>query len=350
MAVAGNVGTALTSLAGALDARRRPSCWRRRRFQLEDTDAFAPECAVLLNLAPDHLDRHGSFEAYARAKLRVFAHQGNDDVAVAPDDLGVEDLGGCARRVCFGTGPEAELGDRGGALWWDRELLVRHEELALRGAHNRRNAMAAAAAALARGIPADAVREALRTFPGVEHRLEEVAVLDGVTYVNDSKATNVASTVVALASFDRPVRLIAGGLAKGQDFGPLAGPVREHCASVHLVGRDAGLLRDALAPTGVALDDAGDLGRAVARRDRGRARPATSCCSRRRARASTSSPTSRPAGGASRPSSRAGRRTAAGGEGRRTCAPPPPGAPRPRAARRASTAPRWRSRSSTTSC
>ena len=174
VAVAGNVGTALTSLAGALDpaatvvleASSLPA--RGRRL------AFAPECAVLLNLAPDHLDRHGSFEAYARAKLRVFAHQGNDDVAVAPDDLGVEDLGGCARRVCFGTGPEAELGDRGGALWWDGELLVRHEELALRGAHNRRNAMAAAAAALARGVPADAVREALRTFPGVEHRLEEV--------------------------------------------------------------------------------------------------------------------------------------------------------------------------------
>jgi UDP-N-acetylmuramoylalanine--D-glutamate ligase len=263
VAVAGNVGTALTSLAGALDPAATVVL-EASSFQLEDTDAFAPECAVLLNLAPDHLDRHGSFQAYVRAKLRVFAHQGNDDVAVAPDDLGVEDLGGCARRVCFGTGPEAELGDRGGALWWDGEVLVRHEELALRGAHNRRNAMAAAAAALARGVPADAVRDALRTFPGVEHRLEEVAVLDGVTYVNDSKATNVASTVVALASFDRPVRLIAGGLAKGQDFGPLAGPVREHCASVHLIGRDAGLLRDALASTGVALDDAGDLSRAVA--------------------------------------------------------------------------------------
>ena len=263
VAVAGNVGTALTSLAGALDPAATVVL-EASSFQLEDTEAFAPECAVLLNLAPDHLDRHGSFDAYARAKLRVFAHQGNDDVAVAPDDLGVEDLGGCARRVCFGTGPEAELGDRGGALWWDGELLVRHEELALRGAHNRRNAMAAAAAALARGVPADAVREALRTFPGVEHRLEEVGVLDGVTYVNDSKATNVASTVVALASFDRPVRLIAGGLAKGQDFGPLAAPVRERCASVHLIGRDAGLLRDALAATGVELDDAGDLGRAVA--------------------------------------------------------------------------------------
>ena len=149
-------------------------------FQLEDAVEFAPEGAVLLNLAPDHLDRHGTFEAYSAAKLRVFAHQGNDDVAVAPLGLGIEDLGGCARRVCFGDGPQAELSDRAGQLWWDDEPLLGVEELSLRGLHNRRNAMAAAAICLARGIEPDAVRSALRTFAGVEHRLEEVATIDGV--------------------------------------------------------------------------------------------------------------------------------------------------------------------------
>ena len=93
-------------------------------FQLEDTCAFAPEVAVLLNLEPDHLDRHGTYDAYVAAKLRIFANQGNDDVAVAPDDLDVEDLGGCARRVRFGAGPGAELSVRAGHLWWEEEPLL----------------------------------------------------------------------------------------------------------------------------------------------------------------------------------------------------------------------------------
>jgi UDP-N-acetylmuramoylalanine--D-glutamate ligase len=236
--VAGNVGTPLTSLVGELDPGSVVIC-EASSFQLEDTVEFAPEGAVLLNLAPDHLDRHGTFEAYSAAKLRVFAHQGNDDVAVAPLGLGVEDLGGCARRVCFGDGPQAELSDRAGQLWWADEPLIGVDELALRGLHNRRNAMAAAAVCLARGIEADAVRSALRTFAGVEHRLEEVATIDGVLFVNDSKATNVASTLVALDSFDAPIHLIAGGEGKGEDYAPLRGPVAERCAGVYLIGEEA---------------------------------------------------------------------------------------------------------------
>jgi UDP-N-acetylmuramoylalanine--D-glutamate ligase len=262
VAVAGNVGTALSSLAGALGPAATVVV-EASSFQLEDADAFAPECAVLLNLTPDHLDRHGTLEAYRAAKLRIFARQGNDDVAVVPDDLEVEDVGGCARRVCFGTRPDSELGDRNGALWWDGALLVRHAELALRGAHNRRNAMAAAAAALARGVEAGAVREALRTFPGVEHRLEEVAERDGVLYVNDSKATNVDSAVVALRSFDVPVHVILGGRGKGQDFGPLAAAVADRAASAHLIGEDAAALAAALDGAGVPVHDDGDLERAV---------------------------------------------------------------------------------------
>ena len=263
-AVAGNVGTPLTSLVGALDPGAVVVC-ELSSFQLEDTVEFAPEGAVLLNLAPDHLDRHGTFEAYRSAKLEIFARQGNDDVAVAPVGLGVEDLGGCARRVCFGPG--GELDDRAGQLWWDDQPLIRHDELRLRGAHNRANAAAAAAIALARGIEADAVRAALRTFSGVEHRLEEVATVDGVLYVNDSKATNVDSTLVALASFDQPVHLILGGGGKGQDFTPLREPA-SRCAGVYLIGTDGPLIGEQI---GAGIE-CGDLATAV-QRARAAARP-----------------------------------------------------------------------------
>ena len=180
------------------------------------------------------------------AKLRIFAHQGNDDIAVAPTGLGVEDLGGCARRVCFGE-EGAELSDRAGHLWWDEQPLIAHEEIALPGAHNRQNAMAAAAACLARGLSPEDVADGLRTFAGVAHRLEPVATQHGVAYVNDSKATNVASTLVALAAFPAgSVHLILGGQGKGQDFTPLAGPVRQHCRAVYLIGEDAPVIAAAL--------------------------------------------------------------------------------------------------------
>ncbi len=234
VSVAGNVGTALTALAGELAADAVVVC-EASSFQLEDTLAFAPEGAVLLNLESDHLDRHGTLEDYRAAKLRIFARQGNDDIAVAPFGLAVEDLGGCARRVPFGPG--GELDDRAGHLWWDGEPLIALQEIRLRGAHNRANAAAAAAIALARGIDPDAVRAGLRTFAGVEHRLEEVARPGGVLFVNDSKATNVASTLVALASFaeEARVHLILGGQGKDQDFRPLRG--RAH--AIYLIGEDA---------------------------------------------------------------------------------------------------------------
>ena len=262
VAVAGNVGTALTSLVGAVPAEATIVC-EASSFQLEDTIAFAPEVAVLLNLEPDHLDRHGTFADYVAAKLRIFANQGNDDVAVAPLDLGVEDLGGCARRVPFGSAG-AELSDRAGYLWWDEEPLLDVTEISLPGAHNRANAMAAAAACLARGIDRDAVAAGLRTFPGVAHRLEPIATRDGVAFVNDSKATNVASTLVALRSYPGGVHLIAGGRGKSQDFSPLAPVVAERCRAVYLIGEAAAELEQALAPAGVPLHQVGDLGAAVA--------------------------------------------------------------------------------------
>jgi UDP-N-acetylmuramoylalanine--D-glutamate ligase len=258
VAVAGNVGTALTSLVGQLANDATVVC-EASSFQLEDTEAFAPEVAVLLNLQSDHLDRHGSYADYVAAKLRVFAHQGNDDVAVAPYGLGIEDLGGCARRVCFGDEPGAELSARAGQLWWGEEALLSTTEISLPGEHNRANAMAAAAVCLARGIESVAVASGLRTFPGVAHRLELIAEVDGVAYVNDSKATNVASTLVALRSYAGGVHLIAGGRGKGQDFSPLAAAVAERCTAVYLIGEAAADLVQALAAADVPSLELGDL-------------------------------------------------------------------------------------------
>jgi len=262
VSVAGNVGTALSSLVGALAPETTVVC-EASSFQLEDTDAFAPEAGVILNLEPDHLDRHAGYGEYVAAKLRMFANQGNDDVAIAPAQLGVDDLGGCARRVLFGSGPDAEVADRAEYLWWGDRPLVRHEELSLRGGHNRQNAMAAAAACLVRGVDPEAVVEGLRTFAGVAHRLEVIAVQADVRYVNDSKATNVASTTVALRAYPGPIHLIAGGRGKRQDFGPLAALVAERCRAVYLIGEAAGELSFALRSAGTSLHDVGDLAHAV---------------------------------------------------------------------------------------
>jgi UDP-N-acetylmuramoylalanine--D-glutamate ligase len=262
VAVAGNVGTALSGLVGKIEPETTIVC-EASSFQLEDTEAFSPEAAVLLNLSPDHLDRHGSFDDYVAAKLRIFVNQDSADVAVLPDDLELQ-IPGEARQERFGRRAAAALGLGGGELAWHGAPLLAVDEIRLPGEHNLENAMAAAAACLARGLDPAAVAEGLRTFPGVAHRLELVAERGGVSYVNDSKATNVASTLVALRSYERGVHLIAGGLGKDQDFAPLAPAVGERCAGVYLIGRDARQIERALADTGVALHDCGSLERAVA--------------------------------------------------------------------------------------
>jgi UDP-N-acetylmuramoylalanine--D-glutamate ligase len=273
VAVAGNVGTALSSLIGSLDAAATVVC-EASSFQLEDTLEFAPQAAVLLNIAPDHLDRHGTIEAYSAAKLEAFARQRAEDVAVLPREL-VERLAwadaqadpipGEARRVEFGWEPAASLFELDGELWWQGRGLIALSELRLRGRHNVENAMAAAAVCLARGIDAEAVRAGLRSFEGVAHRLEEVAELDGVLYVNDSKATNVASTLVALDAFaGRRVHLILGGQGKGQSFAELREAVQRTCAGVYLIGEDAPAIAAALQNIGAQVCDCGELERALA--------------------------------------------------------------------------------------
>jgi UDP-N-acetylmuramoylalanine--D-glutamate ligase len=267
VAVAGNIGTALSSLVGEAGPETTVVC-EASSFQLEDSIAFAPEAAVLLNITPDHEDRHASFADYVGAKLQVFARQTPGEVAVVPLDLDLgsdhDDIGGEARRVRFGPSAAADLEDRDGTLLWQGEPLMDAAEIRLPGPHNRQNAMAAAAACLARGVPAPAVRHGLASFAGVPHRLERVGERAGVAYVNDSKATNVASTLVALASFEDPIHLILGGRGKQQSFTPLRERVAERCAAVYLIGEASDELAEALAGVPVAIRRCGDLERAVA--------------------------------------------------------------------------------------
>ena len=256
VAVAGNVGTALSELAGEVDPEATVVC-ECSSFQLEDTSFFAPEGAVILNLAPDHLDRHADLGAYRDAKLRIFANQGNDDVAVYNADdpeLRDVDLGGCARRVgfCVGANPDCEVALAEGTIFYDGEPLIAADELGLFGEHNAANAMAAAAAALSMGLGREGVVEGLRSFKGVAHRLETVAEIAGVRFVNDSKATNVAAATVGIRAFDGGVHAILGGSEKEEAFAPLAEPVRERCAACYLVGDTAERLAAELAPVAAA--------------------------------------------------------------------------------------------------
>jgi UDP-N-acetylmuramoylalanine--D-glutamate ligase len=252
VAVAGNVGTALSELVDEAPGDETIVC-ECSSFQLEDTVAFAPECAVFLNLAPDHLDRHRDLESYLAAKLRIFANQGNDDVAVYNADdpaLAGTDLGGCARRVsfCVGAAPDCEVSLAEGTIFYDGEPLLAVPELGLFGEHNVANAMAAAAAALAMGIDREAVREGLRSFAGVPHRLEQVAEIEGVRFVNDSKATNVASATVGIRAFDGGVHAILGGSEKDEPFTPLIDPLRERARACYLIGATGERMARELAP------------------------------------------------------------------------------------------------------
>jgi UDP-N-acetylmuramoylalanine--D-glutamate ligase len=255
--VAGNVGTPLASLVGRAQPEATIVC-EVSSFQLEDAAAFAPECALLLNLTPDHLDRHGSFDAYRQAKLRVFEHQGGGDLAVVPAGF---DASLHARRVTFG-GVGADLELRDGLLRWQGRELMARDELRLRGAHNAENAMGAAAVALASGLPAPAVQAALKHFPGVPHRLEEIGTVNGVLYVNDSKATNVSAAGRGIEAFPGGVHAILGGSLKGGGFEGLRAAVTARCRACYLIGAAAKRLEADLQRT-VPLRRSGDLETAV---------------------------------------------------------------------------------------
>jgi UDP-N-acetylmuramoylalanine--D-glutamate ligase len=239
--VAGNIGRPLSSLVHSVADAAWVVC-ELSSFQLEDVESLRPQVAVLLNLEPDHLDRHPTFDAYREAKLRLFARQTEDDVAVVP--RGFRPVPGGARRVEFSG---------------DDELPG---PLRLRGAHNRENAAAATVAARAVGIPDEAIGRALQSFAGVEHRIEDVGVVRGVRYVNDSKATNVAAALRALASFDEPLHVILGGLGKHESYAPLAAALSSDDRA-YLIGTAAPEIAAALDDSGAAYEQAGDLASAL---------------------------------------------------------------------------------------
>jgi len=229
---AGNVGRALTGLDGQVEPGTLVVC-ELSSFQLEDVHELACEVAVLLNLEPDHLDRYAGFDEYRAAKLRIFERA---RAKVVPKGSGLDGIEFSA----------------------DDDLPA---EPLIRGAHNRENAAAATAAAYALGVPDVRIAQALRSFPGVPHRLEPVGEVNGVRYVNDSKATNVAAALRALAAYeDEPVHLILGGSRKGEDFTPLARALGANVKSVHLIGETASELAAAIPQ---AHGD-GDLAAAVA--------------------------------------------------------------------------------------
>jgi UDP-N-acetylmuramoylalanine--D-glutamate ligase len=240
--VAGNIGRPLTSLVGSADERAWIVC-EVGVFQLDDADTFRPRIAVLLNLEPDHLDRYGSFEWYADTKLRVFEQQTEDDTAIVPRGFGP--VPGGARRLEFSV---------------DDPLPA---EPTIPGAHNRENAAAATAAARAAGIGDDAIASALVRFRGVEHRLEDVAEIGGVRYVNDSKATNAAAALRAIEAFrDWTLHVVLGGLGKNESYDALAAALREGDRA-YLIGQAAPELATALAAASVPFHHSGDLARAV---------------------------------------------------------------------------------------
>jgi UDP-N-acetylmuramoylalanine--D-glutamate ligase len=247
-------------------------------FQLETIHAFRPDVGVLLNLTPDHLDRHPSFAAYAAAKARMFENQTERDAAVlnADDPHVTEQMPvrprvywfSRTRRVAAGTclRASATLSDNGEEIVFredGRETVLLHcSEIGLRGAHNVENVLAAAAAAYLAGASPAAIAAGVRSFAGVEHRLEFVAELGGVSFYNDSKATNVDATLKALDAFSGSLLVILGGKDKGGDFTLLAPALKRRARLVLLIGSAAEKIAAQLQGV-VPVEQAGTLDRAV---------------------------------------------------------------------------------------
>jgi UDP-N-acetylmuramoylalanine--D-glutamate ligase len=273
--VGGNLGTPLSELP--LSGKRFDvAVLELSSFQLEGTERFRPRVGAVLNLTPDHLDRYAGMEEYAAAKARIFANQQPGDVAVANErDPQALAMARSSRGdvVTFGFGPRAPMAarDDGEVIRWTGPTgepeRYRIRSRALRGRHNRENAMAAIACARMMGVPGPAVQRGLDDFPGLPHRLELVSERGGVEWVNDSKATNVDSTVVGLSAFPagKPsVVLVLGGRGKRAPYAPLAPLFPGRVKALLTIGEDAPAIErelGGLAPT----ESCGDLATAVAR-------------------------------------------------------------------------------------
>ncbi len=302
VAVAGNIGPNLLDVLGQhLDAGTLPEVWvlELSSFQLDGVQGFEPTAAVVLNLTQDHLDWHGSMEAYAAAKARIFGSKGllvlnRDDAAVMamlpepvraklqkpvwreyvsfgaempqrPGDYGIEIVNGMAWLVRAMEADETQKRKRGEEIELFIQRLMPAGALRIRGRHNATNALAALALAQAAGCPLGPMLYGLREYRGEPHRVEPVAIVKEVEYFDDSKGTNVGATVAALTGLgaERRIVVILGGDGKGQDFAPLYAPVQRYVRAVVLIGRDAPAIRAAVQGTGVPLFDAATLPEAV---------------------------------------------------------------------------------------
>jgi UDP-N-acetylmuramoylalanine--D-glutamate ligase len=223
-------------------------------FALERVETFRPEVAVFLNVTPDHLERYDGMDDYRRTKMRIFAQQTVSDTAVinGDDPQMCADAGAVdAKKLFFSLEREVDNGvfvsegDVVAKLGSERKCLLPVEEVALAGRHNQANVLAALCVCLALDLPEEAYRKALRVFSGLEHRMEFVAKRDGVTFVNDSKATNIDALEKALMSIEAPVILIAGGRGKGSDYASLRDLVKVRVKALVLVGEDAPLIETA---------------------------------------------------------------------------------------------------------
>lgn len=267
----GNIGTALSGQVGASTSDTLHVV-ETSSFQLEGTDAFHPWIAVLLNLSADHLDRHPTFDAYADAKARIFRNQTADDWAVVNlDDAGATSLArranASARRFDFAL--DAPVTD---GVTVERGTIVRRTKgeaapllpvasVKIPGRHILSDVLAATAVCCLAGVPPAAMQRAVETFQGLEHALERVAVIDGVQFINDSKATNIAAASRAIESFDHGVVLILGGKFKGGDFGDLAALLRARADAVIAIGESRPQIHaalDAVLPVedATSMDDA----------------------------------------------------------------------------------------------
>ena len=271
--VAGNIGTPLAAHALAFPPDGLVVC-EVSSFQLETTELFQPRVAVVLNLTPDHLDRHRTFEAYGDAKARIFANQTAADCAVLnADDETTRAMISRVKAPVVWFSRRRELphgvfvrdGRIAAKLNGHVEEICPLSEIFLRGQHNVENVLAATACALWTGVSPAAIRTAIGRFRGVAHRIEWVRDLAGVKYYNDSKGTNVDSTLRALESFAEPIVLIAGGKGKGQDFAPLAEAARGRVRCAILIGEDGDRIRTAFQSAGMSAASADSLEDAVRR-------------------------------------------------------------------------------------
>jgi UDP-N-acetylmuramoylalanine--D-glutamate ligase len=267
--LAGNIGTPLISIVEQTNDRTIAVA-ELSSFQLELIETFRPNISVFLNLTPDHLDRHHTFEAYGAAKTRIFENQTEADSAVLNADDPATTKHAPAKPQVFWFSRKQRVAQ--GAFVREAEIIFRREgkdesvlkiqDIPLAGAHNVENVLAAVAATRLADVEAAAIAKGVRSFSGVEHRLEFVAEIGGVRYYNDSKATNVDATLKALDAFPGRILVILGGKDKGSDYTLLQAPLREKAILALLIGAAGDKIEKQIAGS-VAIERAGTIDRAV---------------------------------------------------------------------------------------